>query len=118
VKTNNKKIVLPNVSKKAIKKIRDILKNENTESFVRIFVDSGGCSGLSYRFSVDSDTNSLEDIIIFKDDNRHIFVTDKVSLGFIKDAKIDWQESLTGAQFHVDNPIAKSSCGCGSSFSI
>ena len=118
MKTNNKMSVLPNVSDKAINKVRDILKNENAESFVRIFVESGGCSGLSYKFSVDSETNSLEDIVLFEDNKRRILVTDKVSLDFIKDAKIDWQESLNGAQFEIDNPLAKSSCGCGSSFSI
>ena len=50
--------------------------------------------------------------------NKNIFVTDKVSFDYLKDASVDWVESLTNSQFTISNPIAKSSCGCGSSFSI
>ena len=117
-KTNNKLSILPYVSVKAVNKIKDLLKDEKSRSFIRIYVESGGCSGLSYKFSVDNNSSQIEDIIIFKDKERLLLVTDKISLDFIKDSKIDWQETLTGSQFHIDNPMAKSSCGCGSSFSI
>ena len=118
MQTNNKISVLPLVTESAIRKIKNILQNENSNSFVRIYVESGGCSGLSYKFSVDSKTDFNDDITLYEYRNKNILVTDKVSLDFIKNSKIDWQESLTGSQFYIDNPIAKSSCGCGSSFSI
>ncbi len=117
-KSNNKKINLPSVSDNAINKIKTILKDEDNKSFMRIYVESGGCSGLSYKFSIDNVADAKEDIAIFEYKKKRILVTDKVSLGFIKDSKIDWEENLTGAQFNIDNPIAKSKCGCGSSFSI
>ena len=118
VKTSNKNITTPKITDKAIIQIKNVLKNEKTGSFVRILVDSGGCSGFSYKFSIDNQINHKEDMTLLTSDSKHIFVTDKVSIGFIKDSSIDWVESITSSQFVVDNPLAKSSCGCGSSFSI
>ena len=118
IKTSNKNITTPKISEKAIIQIKNILQNEKAKSFVRITVDSGGCSGFSYKFSIDDQINHKEDMTLLTSDSKHIFVTDKVSIDFIKDSKIDWIESITSSQFVVDNPLAKSSCGCGSSFSI
>ena len=118
IKTSNKNITTPKISEKAIIQIKNILQNEKAGSFVRILVDSGGCSGFSYKFSIDDQINYKEDMTLLTSDNKHIFVTDKVSIGFIKDSNIDWIESITNSQFVVNNPLAKSSCGCGSSFSI
>ena len=112
----NKKNIL--LSNNAINQFRKILLNEDKNSFVRLLVDSGGCSGFSYKFSVDKKVDSLNDIIILEEENKNIFVTDKVSFDYLKDASVDWVESLTNSQFTISNPIAKSSCGCGSSFSI
>ena len=52
VKTSNKNMTTPKISEKAIIQIKNILKNEKVGSFVRILVDSGGCSGFSYKFSI------------------------------------------------------------------
>lgn len=112
----NKKNIL--LSNNAINQFKKILLNEDKNSFVRLLVDSGGCSGFSYKFSVDKNVDSLNDIIILEEENKNIFVTDKVSFDYLKDASVDWVESLTNSQFTISNPIAKSSCGCGSSFSI
>ena len=112
----NKKNIL--LSNSAINQFKKILLNEDKKSFVRLLVDSGGCSGFSYKFSIDDQINHKEDMTLLTSDNKHIFVTDKISIGFIKDSSIDWVESITSSQFVVDNPLAKSSCGCGSSFSI
>ena len=112
----NKKNIL--LSNKAINQFKKILLNEDKNSFVRLLVDSGGCSGFSYKFSVDKNIDYLNDIIILEEENKNIFVTDKVSFDYLKDASVDWVESLTNSQFTISNPIAKSSCGCGSSFSI
>mgnify|MGYP005756070531 CR=1 FL=1 len=117
-KTSNKNKKLINVTANAIKQFKKILSEEEEKSFVRILVDSGGCSGFSYKFSIDTKIDKSSDIILLKDKNKYIFLTDKISIKFIKDSSIDWVESITNSQFVIDNPIAKSSCGCGSSFSI
>ena len=107
------------VTHSAVNQIKKMMTSRpNMPHGIKLGINTKGCSGLSYKFSVDAETNNLEDIVLFEDNKRRILVTDKVSLDFIKDAKIDWQESLNGAQFEIDNPLAKSSCGCGSSFSI
>ncbi len=118
IKTSNKNNISPKITDKAIIQIKNILQNEKNGSFVRILVDSGGCSGFSYKFSIDDQINNKEDMTLLSSKNKHLFVTDKVSINFIKDSSIDWIESLTNSQFVINNPIAKSSCGCGSSFSI
>ena len=112
----NKKNIL--LSNNAINQFKKILLNEDKNSFVRLLVDSGGCSGFSYKFSVDKTIDNLNDIIILEEENKNIFVTDKISFNYLKDSSVDWVESLTNSQFTISNPIAKSSCGCGSSFSI
>ena len=112
----NKKNIL--LSSSAINQFKKILIDEDKNSFVRLLVDSGGCSGFSYKFSIDKNIDDLNDIIILEEENKNIFVTDKISLDYLKDSSVDWVESLTNSQFTISNPIAKSSCGCGSSFSI
>ena len=83
-----------------------------------MLVDSGGCSGFSYKFLVDKNIDDSNDIIILEEENKYIFVTDKISFNYLKNSSVDWVENLTNYQFTILNPIAKSSCGCGSSFSI
>ena len=112
----NKKNIL--LSNNAINQFKKILLNEDKNSFIRLLVDSGGCSGFSYKFSVDKEIDGLKDIILLEEENKCIFVTDNVSFNYLKDSSLDWVESLTNSQFTISNPIAKSSCGCGSSFSI
>ena len=112
---NEKNILLSN---SAINQFKKILIDEDKNSFVRLLVDSGGCSGFSYKFSVDQNIDVSNDIIILEEKNKNIFVTDKVSFNYLENSSVDWVESLTNSQFTISNPIAKSSCGCGSSFSI
>ena len=112
----NKKNIL--LSNSAINQFKKILLNEDKNSFVRLLVDSGGCSGFSYKFSVDKSIDKFNDIIILEEENKYIFVTDKISFDYLRNSSVDWVESLTNSQFTISNPIAKSSCGCGSSFSI
>ena len=118
IKTSNKNEKNISLSSSAINQFKKILLNEDKSSFVRLLVDSGGCSGFSYKFSVDKSIDNLNDIIILEEESKNIFVTDKISFNYLKDASVDWVESLTNSQFTISNPIAKSSCGCGSSFSI
>ena len=117
-KTSNKNKNNITLSNRAVNQFKKILLKENNDYFVRLLVDSGGCSGFSYKFSVDCNIDASNDIIIFKEKNKNIFVTDKISFNYLKNSSVDWVESLTNSQFTISNPIAKSSCGCGSSFSI
>ena len=117
-KSSNNNTMLVKITKEAISQFKKILHNEDDKSFVRILVDSGGCSGFSYKFSIDNKLSENNDISLLNENSKDIFITDKVSLKFIKDSSIDWTESLTNSQFVINNPLAKSKCGCGSSFSI
>ena len=117
-KTSNKNEKNILLTDSAISQFKKILLDEDKNSFVRLLVDSGGCSGFSYKFSVDKNIDDLNDIIILEEENKNIFVTDKISFNYLKNSSVDWVESLTNSQFTISNPIAKSSCGCGSSFSI
>tara|TARA_B100000575_G_C23027166_1_gene591475 strand:- start:94 stop:450 length:357 start_codon:yes stop_codon:yes gene_type:complete len=116
-KTANKND-LPILTAEAKTQVSNILKDEPKTSFIRLLVDSGGCSGFSYKFSVDNDFKKENDVIISKNDSKYLLVSDIVSLDFLKNSTINWAVSLTGSQFVIDNPVARSSCGCGSSFSI
>jgi iron-sulfur cluster insertion protein len=100
----------------AAKRIRLIADKENNPALMlRLAVSGGGCSGFSYGFSLDANFNNAEDILIERDGSR--LVVDKVSLDLLKGSEVDFAESLSEAGFVIRNPNAKSSCGCGTSFS-
>ena len=79
---------------------------------MRLSVDGGGCSGFQYRFGF-ADGVEGDDIVAEADGVR--LVVDSVSLGLVRGAEVDYVESLGGAAFRVNNPVAASGCGCGSS---
>jgi iron-sulfur cluster assembly accessory protein len=85
------------------------------EGGLRVAVNGGGCSGFSYEIGL-ADGPGADDLVITRDGAR-LFV-DPVSLDLIAGSEIDWVEALIGSQFKVNNPNAKSSCGCGVSFSL
>ena len=82
---------------------------------LRVAVDGGGCSGFQYRFDL-VDTVEDDDLKIERDDA--VALVDVVSLALLKGSEIDFVDELAGAEFRVRNPNAKTSCGCGVSFSI
>jgi iron-sulfur cluster assembly accessory protein len=82
---------------------------------LRVAVNGGGCSGFSYDIAL-AEAPGADDLVVERDGAR-LFV-DPVSLDLIAGSEIDWVEALIGAQFKVNNPNAKTSCGCGVSFSI
>ncbi len=114
---NINKNKLPELTKSATNKIKNILKDETSKSFVKLSVDGGGCAGFSYKFSINEKMDE-DDIIVSQVDNKILLVVDSLSLDYLNSSTINWKASLTGSMFEVINPIAKSSCGCGSSFSI
>jgi iron-sulfur cluster insertion protein len=100
----------------AIEKIRDILAEENNPKIkLRIFVQGGGCSGMSYGFTLDEETN--EDDFVMEFDGVPLLV-DSMSSQYLQGASVDYKEDLMGSEFKISNPNAQTSCGCGSSFSV
>jgi iron-sulfur cluster assembly accessory protein len=82
---------------------------------LRVSVEGGGCSGFQYKFDVEREKAS-DDIAI--DRNGATVLIDPVSLGFLAGSEIDYVDDLIGAAFKINNPQAKASCGCGTSFSL
>ena len=100
------------LSNDAILRVNELkVKPENNNKFLRIFVDSGGCSGFQYIFKFD-------DVQLYSDENNIIAVTDEISLQFLNECVIDFIKELGASYFKVSNPNAKANCGCGSSFSV
>ena len=90
-------------------------QDEHRGMMLRIAVSGGGCSGFQYGFTFD-DTTGETDRVLERDGAK--VVIDDVSLEMMKGAKIDYVEDMIGAAFQIKNPVAKSSCGCGNSFSV
>jgi len=100
----------------AVTKLKDILAEENNPAAkLRVFVQGGGCSGFQYGFTLDESKN--EDDFDFAYDNVTVLV-DAMSMQYLQNANIRWDESDMGSSFVIDNPQAQSTCGCGSSFSV
>ena len=103
------------ISANAAKRIVKLTAAEGAGVMFRIAVNGGGCSGYQYDFSFD-DAKTDDDLLIERDGAK--VLVDTVSLEFLGGAEIDFVEDLMGAHFEVKNPNAKSSCGCGTSFSV
>lgn len=80
---------------------------------LRVFVKGGGCGGMQYGMTFDDQTRDSDQV--YEQHGMRVLVDD-VSLFYIDGASIDYVDNLMGGGFHIDNPQAVSSCGCGSSF--
>ena len=95
----------------ALKQINAMLSKKDKGSFFRIAIKGGGCSGFQYDFSFDK---SME-----KDDLKfENILIDKTSADLLKGSEVDFVSELIGDSFKITNPQSKSSCGCGTSFSV
>ncbi|MDB5471420.1 MAG: HesB/YadR/YfhF family protein [Caulobacter sp.] len=103
------------LSSSAAARIRAIGAAEGRALMLRVAVDGGGCSGFQYRFDL-VDAVETDDLRIERD--GAVALIDDISLGLLKGSEIDFVDELAGAEFRVRNPNAKSSCGCGVSFSL
>ena len=104
------------ISNSAKTKIKDLLYEEgNPNLALRTFVQGGGCSGFSYGFTFDEITNE-DDFEVPLDEFK--VLVDAMSMQYLTGAEIDYKEDLQGSSFSIKNPIAKSTCGCGSSFGV
>lgn len=97
-------------------KVADILREENDPSAsLRVFVQGGGCSGMSYGFTLETEQNE-DDFIIEQQGIKYL--VDAMSMQYLQGATIDYKEDFEGSNFVISNPNAQTSCGCGSSFSV
>jgi iron-sulfur cluster assembly accessory protein len=103
------------VSERAAVRIAEILKTEAEGAMLRVAVSGGGCSGFSYAFTFD-DEKGDDDLIIER--GEATVLIDEVSLEYLRGSEIDFVDELIGASFQIRNPNAKTSCGCGTSFSV
>jgi iron-sulfur cluster assembly protein len=105
------------VSESAKSRVLDLLKEENrpTDSLIRVGVEGGGCSGLSYKLEFDGTANDGDQI--FEDKGIKIAV-DKKSFLYLIGTELDFTGGLNGKGFVFNNPNASRTCGCGESFSV
>lgn len=103
------------VTEQAVAKIQDILAEENNPNLkLRVFVQGGGCSGMSYGFTLDEEQN--EDDWDIEISGVKVLV-DSMSGGYLQGAVVDFKDDQYGSSFTINNPQAVTTCGCGSSFS-
>ena len=105
-----------NLSDAAVDKVKGLIADEGSEDelVLRVAVRPGGCSGFSYEMFFDTDV--ADDDIRSERDGVTV-VIDPASQQHLKGATLDYKDGLQGAGFHITNPNAERSCGCGQSFS-
>lgn len=100
----------------AAQRLSTLLKDEDNKDLkLRVYITGGGCSGFQYGFTFD-DKKAPDDFVIEKQGVS--LIVDPMSLQYLVGGSIDYTEGLEGSRFIVTNPNAKTTCGCGSSFSI
>jgi iron-sulfur cluster insertion protein len=104
------------VTPAAAAKVRALVAEEaNPGLMLRVYISGGGCSGFQYGFAFEEARE--EDDLSVEREGVTVLV-DPLSLQYLAGAEIDYMESLSGAQFVVRNPNARTTCGCGSSFTV
>ena len=105
-----------NLTETAVSRIKTTMKaNDDLGSKFRVYVTGGGCSGFQYGFKFDSDVAFDDDVIEF--DNFSVLL-DSMSYPYLFGSTLDFIEDLSGSKFVINNPNAKTTCGCGESFTI
>jgi len=100
----------------AVGKVREILDTQEPKpAGLRIAVVGGGCSGFSYSMAFENTPGMLDKTYTY--DGLKVFI-DQASLLYLEGVEVDYVESLEGSGFKFNNPNVKSTCGCGSSFSV
>ncbi|MGC9222408.1 MAG: HesB/IscA family protein [Terracidiphilus sp.] len=100
----------------AIAKVREIMATQNPlPAGLRIGVVGGGCSGFQYSMAFENQAGMMDKVFSF--DDLKVFV-DSTSLMYLNGCTVDYVETLEAAGFKFDNPQVKTTCGCGSSFSV
>ena len=100
----------------AAAKVRELIAEEGNAALkLRVYIQGGGCSGFQYGFEFDEGQNEDDFAIVTE---GVTLLVDPLSLQYLAGASVDYSESLSGAQFVIRNPNAKTTCGCGSSFTV
>ena len=94
-------------------KIKEVLEDETPETRLRMYVTGGGCSGFQYGFSMEEGQN--DDDFEVPAGATNVLV-DALSMQYFENAKVDFKNDLNGSRFSISNPLAETTCGCGSSF--
>lgn len=97
----------------AAKKVKELQSDAGEGKLLRVFVESGGCSGFQYGMSFDE---KKEDYQLLESEGVQFFM-DEASLAYMNGSTIDFDDGLQGKGFDIQNPNAESTCGCGKSFS-
>ena len=104
------------VTEEAAAEALSLLEGEELDTDIaglRLFVQQGGCAGLSYGMRFDEEPEA--DDTVYEHHGLRVFV-DPASMNYIEGSVVDYEDGLQGAGFHVDNPNVVSECGCGESF--
>jgi iron-sulfur cluster assembly protein len=106
------------VTEKAAQEVKRLMAGRPAEEklYLRMRIMGGGCSGFQHKLDLDTDTNPQLDEL-FECQGVPV-VVDKRSLMYLDGATVNYQDDLNRRGFRIDNPNAKSTCGCGSSFSM
>lgn len=100
----------------AANKVRElVLEEQNPDLKLRVYIIGGGCSGFQYGFAFEEEVEEGDFLI---DNDGVQMMIDPMSFPYLMGSVVDYKEDLQGSRFVIDNPNAKTTCGCGSSFSI
>ena len=100
----------------AASKVKKLIEEEgNSNLNLRVTVSGGGCSGFQYGFEFDE--NVADDDIKIEKDGITMLI-DSMSMQYLAGCEVDYLDGLEGSRFVINNPNAKTTCGCGSSFSV
>jgi iron-sulfur cluster assembly accessory protein len=106
------------VTETAAEKINELLTEEQkTGAGLRVFVQGGGCSGFQYGLMIDEGEGDSSSDKVFEVNGVRLFV-DPISIRYLNGAEVDFVDNNMGGGFTIKNPNARSTCGCGSSFSV
>ncbi len=98
----------------AVHRVRSLITERDLEAHaLRIFVTGGGCSGLQYGMTLERDVRDSD--VRFNFDGIEVLI-DPNSMLYLNGATVDYVDDIMGGGFHIDNPNAVASCGCGNSF--
>ncbi|MCP5468059.1 MAG: iron-sulfur cluster assembly accessory protein [Deltaproteobacteria bacterium] len=105
-----------NLTSEAVQRVKELVKQNNKEGYgLRIGVVSGGCSGLSYKMDFEEAPNEKDRVI--ECDGVKIFVDPKAYL-YLQNVEVGFHSDLVSSSFTFNNPDAKATCGCGTSFAV
>jgi len=102
------------LSSSAVKRIQGLLPDQKSNYF-RVYVTGGGCSGFQYGFKFDDIPAGDDDVL---DCGGFNILLDSLSYPYLYGSTLDYVEDLSGSRFLITNPNAKTTCGCGESFTI